>query len=99
MKAEYDKDADALQIHIVEPIRLGYAEDVNGDGTFCFVEVNDADEKVGVELLDAKEHLYLLSDAAEQYDLDAEALTAAARAAIAAPYRQVTIDVASEVPA
>lgn len=99
MRAEYDKDSDALQIDLGEPERRGYAEDVDGDGTFCFVEVNDADERVGVELLDAKDHLYLLARAADQYDLDAEALAAAARAAMAAPYRQVTIEVAAEVPA
>lgn len=99
MRAEYDKEADALQIDLGEPERRGYSEDVDGDGTYCFVEVNDAGERVGVELLRASEHLDLLAYAAEQYGLDADGLHAAARAAIAAPYRQVTIDVASEVPA
>ena len=39
------------------------------------------------------ESLGLLDDAAEQYDLDAQALKAAAAAAMAAPLRFVTVDV------
>ena len=35
MKAFYDSEADALQIHFTDPPRAGYAEDV--DGTACFV--------------------------------------------------------------
>lgn len=37
MKAFYDSEADALQFHFTEPPRAGYAEDVEGDGSACFV--------------------------------------------------------------
>lgn len=92
MKAFYDSEADALQIHFTEPPRGGYAEDV--DGAACFVEIDDDDEKVGVELLWTSEHLELLDAASEKYDLDARALKAVAAAAMAAPMRYVTVEVA-----
>jgi uncharacterized protein YuzE len=79
VKAFYDSEVDALQIDFTEPPRAGYAEDV--DGTACFVEIDDDDEKVGVELLWAGEHLGLLEAAAQKYDLDAPSLKAAAVAA------------------
>ncbi len=91
MKAFYDNEADALQIHFTEPPRTGYAEDV--DGTACFVEIDDDDEKVGVELLWTTEHLELLDTAAEKYDLDARALKATAAGAMAAPLHYVTVEV------
>jgi len=96
MKAFYDSDADALQIHFTEPPRIGYSEDV--DGAACFVEIDDHDEKVGVELLWATEHLDLLDAAAEQYNLDGLGLKAAAAAAIAAPLRYVTVEVDAAAP-
>jgi uncharacterized protein YuzE len=90
VKAFYDSEADALQVHFTEPPRIGNAEDV--DGTACFVEVDDNDEKVGVELLWTTEHLKLIDVAAEKYDLDAQALKAVAAAAMAAPLHYVTVD-------
>ena len=97
MKAFYDSEADALQIHFTEPPRSGYAEDV--DGTACFVEIDDDDEKVGVELLWTTEHLVLIDVAAEKYDLDAQALKAVAVAAMGAPRRYVTVEVGAAVAA
>ena len=96
MKAEYDKESDALLIDLVAGPPAEYVEDI--DDAECMVGIRD-DRPVSVELLDAADHLSLLAEAADQYGLDAGALVAAARAAMAAPYRQVTIDVAAEVPA
>jgi hypothetical protein len=76
---------------------MGYAEDV--DGTACFVEIDDSDEKVGIELLWASEHLHLLDQAAQQYGLDARALRVAAAAAMAAPLYFVEVEVGEEMPA
>jgi uncharacterized protein YuzE len=92
VKAFYDSESDALQIHFTEPPCIGYSEDV--DGTACFVEIDGAGRKVGVELLWTSTHLELLDDAAERYDLDARALKAAAAAAMAAPLSYVTVEVA-----
>lgn len=99
MKASYDSEADALQIHFTEPPRGGYAEDVEGDGTACFVEIDDNDEKVGVELLYTKDYFHFLEVVARQYDLDIDALKAAAAAAQAAPMRYVTVEVGESIPA
>jgi uncharacterized protein YuzE len=93
VKAFYDSEADALQIHFTEPPRIGYAEDV--DGTACFVEIDDGDEKVGVELLWTSKHLALLDEAAARYDLDARALRAAVAGAMAAPMRYVEVEVSA----
>jgi uncharacterized protein YuzE len=93
VKAFYDSEADALQIHLTEPPRGGYAEDV--DGTACFVEIDDGNEKVGVELLWTTSHLDLLDAAAEKYGLDARALKAVAAGAMAAPMRYVTVEVSA----
>jgi uncharacterized protein YuzE len=97
VKAFYDDEGDALQIHFTEPPRIGYAEDV--DGVACFVEIDDAGEKVGVELLWTSKHLDLLDVAAERYDLDTYALKAIVAAAMAAPMRYVTVEVGAPVPA
>jgi uncharacterized protein YuzE len=99
MKAFYDSEADAFQFHFTEPPRLGCSEDVEGDGTSCFVEIDDDGEKVGVELLYAEEYFHFLEVAAKQYDLDLDALKAAAAAAKAAPMRYVTVEVGEFVPA
>lgn len=95
MKAFYDDEADALQVHFTEPPRGGYAEDV--DGTACFVEIDDDDEKVGVELLWTTENLQLLEAAAERYGLDVRGLRAVAAAAMAAPMSYVTVEVGERV--
>jgi uncharacterized protein YuzE len=97
VKAFYDSEADALQIHFTEPPRIGYSEDV--DGTACFVEIDDAGRRVGVELLWTSKHLELLDDAAEKYGLDARALRAAAAAAMAAPLGYVTVEVDAAIAA
>jgi uncharacterized protein YuzE len=99
MKAFYDSEADGLAIHFTDPIRGGYAEDLEGVEDMCWVEIDDHGEKVGVDLLGTRKYLHLLDAAAEQYDLDLDALKAAAAAAIAAPMRYVTVEVGEPVPA
>ncbi len=90
MKADYDSEADALSIDLVEVDRWDGGEDV--DGGSCHVVFAD-DRPVNVELLNPRDHLDLLTVAAERYGLDGTALVAAARAALAAPDRPVTLDV------
>jgi len=85
-------------IHLFDPPAHGYAEDV-GDGGACWVGVDDDDRRVSVELLWVTKNLALLDDAAEQYDLDARALKAAAGAAMAAPFYFVDVKVGEEMPA
>jgi uncharacterized protein YuzE len=96
MKAFYDSECDGLEIHFTEPMRAGYAEDLKGVPDMCWVEVDDAGEEVGIDLLYTKDYIHLLDVAAEQYDLDIDGIKAAAAAAIAAPMRYVTVEVEPE---
>ena len=91
MRADYDSEANALSIDLVDAARWEGSEGVGEQ-----VNVTFADGKpVNVELLYPNLGLEKpLQDAAAQFDLDAEALVAAAQAAIAAPDRVVTVDVA-----
>lgn len=90
MRSEYDSKADALSIDLVDVDRWDSGEGVDDD--YCSVSFADG-RPVNVELLAPSEHLDLLSRAAERYDLDGEAILAAARSALAAPDRTVVLDV------
>lgn len=92
MRAEYDSEADALSIDLVE---VGPDDAVRGeavDEDYCTVATLD-ERPVHLELLSPADHLELLKEAAARYDLDAEALKAAAQSALAAPDRCVDVDV------
>jgi hypothetical protein len=92
MRAEYDSEADALSIEL-RGIRSG--DPVSGEGVdedYCTVAMLDG-RPVCVELLSPVNHLELLGQAAARYNLDAEALQAAAQSALAAPDRLVDVDV------
>jgi len=90
MKADFDSEANALSIDLVEAPRWDHSEKA-----FPRVNVAIADGRpVNVELLFPNLGLEQpLKIAAERYELDGEALIAAAQAAIAAPDRVVTLDV------
>ena len=90
MRAEYDSQADALSIDLIEAERWNGSDVVDND--YCTVATVD-DRPANVELLSPAQHLDLLITAAEQHGLDAEALQAAARSALAAPDRTVVLDV------
>lgn len=91
MRAEYDTEANALSIDLVEDAgRIDGHETV--DDTYCHVAFLD-DRPVNVELLNPADHLPLLAEAAERFGLDGEALASAARAALAAPDRAVVLSV------
>jgi hypothetical protein len=97
VKAVYDSEADALMIDFFDPPARGYAEDV--DGSACFVGIDDNDRRTYVELLCTSRSLGLLDDAAAQFGLDAQVLKVAAAAAMAAPFRYVTVEVGDLMPA
>lgn len=91
MKADYDSNADTIQLELEPVDRLD-----RDDASVAGVIVGIRDERpVMVDLIDARTKIEEpLRAAAERYELDAEALIAAARAALAAPDRTVTLDVA-----
>lgn len=90
MRAQYDSQADVLSIDLIQAERWDGSDAVDAD--FCTVATVD-DLPANVELLSPARHLDLLALAAERHDLDAEALEAAARSALAAPDRTVVLDV------
>ncbi|HEX2265207.1 MAG TPA: hypothetical protein VHH14_02885 [Solirubrobacterales bacterium] len=89
MKADYDSEANALLITLREG---DYTDDSAGvdEAEQCNIALSKG-RVTSVELLNPSDNLELLSAAAERFDLDAEGLLAAARAALAAPDRVVTL--------
>ncbi len=90
MWADYDSQGDTVQIELERVRKLGHGEDVDGgsavvglyEGRPVRIDVLSA-RRCGVESP--------LVAAAERYELDAEALIAAAQAALAAPDRTVML--------
>jgi hypothetical protein len=96
MRADYDSEANALSIDLVDARRWEGAEGVGERVDVAFA----GGKPVNVELLYPGLGLEQpLHAAADRFELDAEALIAAAQAAIAAPDRVVTVDVAVRTPA
>lgn len=82
MRAEYDSEADALSIDLIEVDPWDAGEGVGGD--YCTVAVAGG-RPANVELLSPATNLGLLVVAAKRYGPDREALEAAAGSALAAP--------------
>ena len=90
MRAEYDSSADALSIDLIDAQRWDGSDAIDAD--YCRVAfVGERPAKV--ELLSPGAHLELLAVAAAPHGLDAEAIEAAARSALAAPDRTVVLDI------
>lgn len=89
MKADYDSEANAILITLVEGAYCDDGDSVD-KGELCNVSLRN-DQVTSVELLYPGENLELLAAAAERFDLDGEGLLAAARAALTAPDRVVTL--------
>jgi uncharacterized protein YuzE len=96
MRADYDSEADALLIELGKLRHFDHEEQVDED--YCTVGIIGG-QAVAVELLGPAGHLDLLGIAAERFDLDGTALIAAAQAALAAPDRMVSLDVAARAAA
>jgi len=88
MKADYDSEANALAIELVDVDRW---DDGDGfDDDYCNIAFSQG-RLVYIGLLYPSENLHLLEAVADRYELDADRLTALAKTALAAPDRQVTI--------
>jgi len=96
MRADYDSQADSVEIELRQFDRYEHQEWVDDD--YCVVAFADG-EPTKVCLLGPAEHLDLLDAAAERYYLNGTALRAATQAALAAPDRIVTIDVSAPIAA
>jgi hypothetical protein len=93
MKVDYEAEARSLLFEFGE-----FREFEDGDyvkevaGGMCIVWFHQ-DRPESIQLLGADKDITPLDEAAQRFDLDAEALRAAARAALAAPDREIHIDV------
>lgn len=96
MKADYDSQAEALSIDLVEVDRWDAGDPI--DDTYCNVALRKG-QPVNIELLNPHGRLELLEVVARKYDLDAMALRAAAEAALTAPDRTITLDVGARAAA
>ena len=96
MRIDYDSQANALDIEIT-PFKYFERQEQVHD-SYCTVGFSGG-QLVDVELLNPAEHLDLLDVVADRYDLDAEALLAAAKAGLAAPDRVVKLEVAGRAVA
>ncbi|HEX3361673.1 MAG TPA: hypothetical protein VHS74_11835 [Solirubrobacterales bacterium] len=93
MKVDYDPEARSLLFEFSE-----FREHEEGDytetlaGGSCIVWFHD-DRPDSIQLLGADKDIAPLDEAAERFGLDAEGLRAGARAALAAPDREIRIEV------
>lgn len=97
MRAEYDSRADALAIDLVARPVAASGEGVDDR---CTVALDEQGRAVSIELLYPAGHVESsLGAAAERFALDAEAIIAAARSALAAPDREIVLEVHARTPA
>ena len=89
MKADYDSQADALGIELVEVDR--WDDGYEFDDDYCNLGFLEG-RLVYIGLLYPRQNLQLLEAVAENYNLDAGKVIAAAKAALAAPDLAVTIN-------
>jgi hypothetical protein len=98
MRADYDSTGNTIAIYLAEIDHVDHGEPI-GEPPLGVVAVAD-DQPVVVDLLSPDRGVEVpLGIVAERYDLDVEALVAAALAARAAPDRVVTIDVGTHASA
>ncbi len=97
MRADYDSEGDTIQVELESVRRLGYSEVVENGAVIVGMFEG---RPVMLDVIGTRNGFEIpLRLAAERFDLDAEALIAAARAALAAPDRVVRMDVEARVAA
>lgn len=96
MRADYDTSANAISITIVDAQGAEHSDEVHPRTIVAL----SAGRPIEVQLLYPDMGIAQPLDAvAGRYDLDREALEAAAQSAIAAPNRVVSVEVAAASPA
>jgi hypothetical protein len=93
VKVDYDSEAHSLLFEFGEFHYYEEGDDTEDlAGGACLVGIHK-DRVERIQLLGADKDITPLDEAAERFGLDAEGLRAAARAALAAPDREIRIEV------
>lgn len=96
MRADYDSRANAISITMTDVQSAERSDEVHPRAIVALA----ADKPVEVQLLYPEMGISEpLAAVADRYDLDREALEAAAQSALAAPNRSVSVEVAAGSPA
>jgi hypothetical protein len=96
MRADYDSTANAISISITDAPHADRSDEVHPRAIVALAE----DQPVEVQLLYPDLGISEpLAAVADRYELDREALDAAARSALAAPDRVIILEVAARAPA
>lgn len=90
MKADYDSEGGTIQIDLEAVGGLDYGDDEVDDRVVVGIR---KERPVRIDLLEVGDLEEPLRKAAAAYELDADALVAAARAALTVPDRTVVLDV------
>jgi hypothetical protein len=97
VRADYDSEGDTVQIDLETVGRVDYGDGDVDDG--LVISICDG-RPVRIDVIGTGGDLVgSLRRAGEHYGLDSEALLAAAQAAVAAPDREVLLDVSSHAAA
>jgi len=96
VRADYDSSANAISIAITDAQSADHSDEVHPRAIVALA----AGQPVEVQLLYPDMGIYEpLAAVADRYDLDREALEAAAQSALAAPNRVASVEVAAASPA
>ena len=96
MRADYDSSANAISIVIAEGAHADQSEEVHARAIVALAEGRPVEVQVLYPDMGLTEPLLAV---AERYELDREALQAAAQSALAAPDRVVVLEVAARASA
>jgi hypothetical protein len=88
MKADYDSRANAVSIDLIEVDHWDDGDEF--DEYYCTVAFSNG-RLANIGLLYPSENLHLLEAVAEHFELNPDDLIAAAKAALAAPDRAITV--------
>jgi uncharacterized protein YuzE len=94
MRAHYDTVADAIQVFIpLDWKNRGGTNEILGDGVLVDIDRDGVPMGMAVMEPGAVDLTHAVPEAARRFGLDADAILAAMRAALAAPDRVIMIDV------
>ena len=96
MRADYDSTANAISITIVDTPRADRGDEVHARAIVALSEGKPVEVQLLYPDLGISEPLATVAD---RYELDLEALHAAAQSALAAPDRVVVLEVGARTPA